>query len=141
MENSLTLLRERASRHGLALVLDVADQRKVKQVVLNLLCNAVKFTPAGGKVTLRARRADAGVEVAVIDTGVGIALEDQALVFEEFRQAKGDCLRKSEGAGLELSLAKRFVELHGGTIRLGSAPGAGSAFAFMLQQSAVEASS
>src|SRR4029079_14100420 len=130
----------RASRQGLTLSLDVesgvgdwvADIRKVKQVVINLLSNAVKFTPAGGKVTLRARRAGDGVEIAVIDTGVGIAPDQQDLVFEEFRQAGGDYLRKSEGTGLGLSLAKRFVELHGGTMRLESAPGRGSTFAFVL---------
>jgi len=140
LDNCTTLVRERASRQGLTLSLDVesgvgdwvADIRKVKQVVINLLSNAVKFTPAGGKVTLRARRAGDGVEIAVIDTGVGIAADQQDLVFEEFRQAGGDYLRKSEGTGLGLSLAKRFVELHGGTMRLESAPGRGSTFAFVL---------
>ena len=142
LDNSLVLVRERAGRHGLKLQLDaepgigewVADERKVKQVVINLLSNAVKFTPEGGSVTLRARRVDAGVEVAVIDTGVGIAESDQALVFEEFRQAGGDHLGKSEGTGLGLSLAKRFVELHGGSIRVESAPGLGSTFAFSLPE-------
>ena len=65
----------------------VADVRKLKQIVINLLSNAVKFTPAGGRVTLRARRLEHAVEIAVIDTGVGIAEDQQALVFEEFRQA------------------------------------------------------
>ncbi len=79
-------------------------------------------------MTLRARRvgsAGEAIEIAVIDTGVGIAADQQALVFEEFRQASGDYLRKAEGTGLGLALAKRFVELHGGTIRLESAPGQG----------------
>ena len=74
-----------------------------------------------------------------IDTGVGIAPDQQALVFEEFRQAGGDYLRKSEGTGLGLSLAKRFVELHGGTIRVESAPGQGSTFAFTLPERTLEA--
>ena len=147
LDNSTTLVRERASRHGLSLSLDVeaglpdwvADERKVKQVVINLLSNAVKFTPAGGRVTLRARGVDGGVEVAVIDTGVGIAADQQALVFEEFRQAGGDYLRKAEGTGLGLSLAKRFVELHGGTIRVESAPGQGSTFAFSLPHRTIDA--
>jgi signal transduction histidine kinase len=65
---------------------------------------------------------------------VGIAPDQQALVFEEFRQASGDHLRKSEGTGLGLALAKRFVELHGGTIRVESTPGEGSTFAFVLPQ-------
>ena len=140
LDNATTLVRERAMRQGLTLVLDVedgiadwvADARKLKQVVINLRSNAVKFTPAGGRVTLRGRAREHAVEIAVIDTGVGIALEQQALVFEEFRQAGGDVLRKSEGTGLGLSLAKRFVELHGGTMRVESAPGQGSTFAFIL---------
>ena len=103
--------------------------RKVKQIVINLLSNAVKFTPAGGSVTLRARRLEHAVEIAVVDTGVGIAPDQQALVFEEFRQAGGDYLRKSEGTGLGLSLARRFAELHGGSIRVASEPGRGSTFA------------
>jgi len=147
LDNCTTLVRERANRQGLVLSLEVeeglgdwvADIRKLKQVVINLLSNAVKFTPAGGKVTLRARRLENAVEIAVVDTGVGIAADQQALVFEEFRQAGGDYLRKSEGTGLGLSLAKRFVELHGGTMRVESAPGQGSTFAFVLPERVVEA--
>ena len=108
-------------------------------MVINLLSNAVKFTPAGGRVTLRARRLDGAVEIAVVDTGVGVAPDDQALIFEEFRQARGDVLRKSEGTGLGLSLARRFVELHGGSIRVESAPGQGSTFAFILPERAPDA--
>jgi len=138
------LVRERASNHGLALQLEidddiaqwVGDERKIKQVVINLLSNAVKFTPPGGQVTLRACRVGAGdgeaVEIAVVDTGIGIDPDQQALVFEEFRQAGGDYLRKAEGTGLGLSLARRFVELHGGSIRLESMPGRGSTFVFVL---------
>jgi len=147
LDDAMTLVRERAGRQGLALGLEVdpalgewvADERKIKQSVINLLSNAVKFTPAGGRVTLRARPLDAAVEVAVVDTGVGIAPADQALVFDEFRQARGDHLRRSEGTGLGLALVKRFVELHGGSIRLDSAPGQGSTFAFMLPQRTLDA--
>jgi signal transduction histidine kinase/HAMP domain-containing protein len=150
LESASMLVRERAARHGLTLTLDVAeglddwvaDVRKVKQVVINLLSNAVKFTPAGGTVTLRARGVESAgrsaVEIAVIDTGVGIAPDQQALVFEEFRQASGDYLRKQEGTGLGLALAKRFVELHGGTMRLDSAPARGSTFAFTLPKRSLE---
>jgi signal transduction histidine kinase len=148
LQNALALVRERASRHGLGLELElgpgvdtwVADERKVRQVVINLLSNAVKFTPEGGSVTLRARRAGAdAVEIAVVDTGVGIAPDQQALVFEEFRQASGEHMRKSEGTGLGLSLAKRFVELHGGSIRVESEPGRGSTFAFILPARTLQA--
>ena len=147
LDNALVLVRERAGRHGLTLRLEiepgigewVADQRKVKQVVINLLSNAVKFTPAGGSITLRARRIDSGTEVAVIDTGVGIAEAEHALVFQEFRQASGHHQGKSEGTGLGLSLAKRFVELHGGSIEVRSARGQGSTFAFTLPERRIDA--
>jgi len=147
LDNATTLVRERAMRQGLTLTLEVderlgtwvADQRRLKQIVINLLSNAVKFTPAHGRVILRARALDRAVEIAVTDTGVGIALDQQALVFEEFRQAGGNYLRKAEGTGLGLALTRRFVELHGGTIRLDSAPGAGSTFAFILPERTLEA--
>ncbi|MEY4747833.1 MAG: hypothetical protein RIQ60_47 [Pseudomonadota bacterium] len=141
LEHSLTLVRERATRQGLTLTLVlpdelpvwVADARKVKQVLLNLLSNAVKFTPAGGQVTLDARLQDDGrLAIAVADTGVGIAPQDQTAVFEAFRQASGHYLRKSEGTGLGLALAQRFVALHGGELRLHSEPGRGSTFTFTL---------
>ena len=82
--------------------------------------------------------ASSAVEIAVVDTGVGIAEDQQALVFEAFRQAGGDYLLKSEGTGLGLSLAKSYVELHGGTIRVESAPGKGSTFAFVLPERVLE---
>jgi signal transduction histidine kinase len=97
----------------------------------------VKFTPSGGHVTLKARHVHPAdgvplAQISVTDTGVGIALEEQALVFEEFRQAKGHYLRKTEGTGLGLALARRFVALHGGTLEVQSVPGEGSTFTFTL---------
>jgi signal transduction histidine kinase len=138
--NAMTLIRERAQRHGILLGLDVdqqlgefsGDERKFKQIMLNLLSNAVKFTPDGGMVDVSARKENGQVEVAVRDTGIGIAPEDQAVVFEEFRQVGRDGTRKAEGTGLGLALTRRFVELHGGAIRLDSAPGRGSTFSFTL---------
>ena len=100
--------------------------------MLNLLSNAVKFTPDGGRVDVSARRYDGVIEVSVKDTGIGIAPEDHAAVFEEFKQVGRDRLRKAEGTGLGLALTKRFVELHGGEIRLESEPGKGSTFSFRL---------
>jgi signal transduction histidine kinase len=137
---ALSLVRERAARHGITLALEMsddvglvfADERKVRQVVLNLLSNAVKFTPDGGRVTLAASHEGDSVKVSVIDTGIGIAPEDQAAVFEEFRQVGSDSARKHEGTGLGLALAKRFVELHGGSLHLESAVGSGSTFSFTL---------
>ncbi|HEX6792266.1 MAG TPA: GAF domain-containing protein [Casimicrobiaceae bacterium] len=140
ISNALTLVRERAQHHGIALAQDVdpalrtvdADERKFKQILLNLLSNAVKFTPDGGRIDVTARRTADVAQIAVRDTGIGIAPEDQAAVFEEFRQVGRDYTRKQEGTGLGLALTRRFVELHGGTIRLESAPGAGSTFTFTL---------
>lgn len=130
-----------ATRHGIALGLEVApeigeiqaDERKFKQILLNLLSNAVKFTPDGGKVEVRARFADNELlEVAVSDTGIGIAQDDQTAVFEEFRQVGRHYTNKQEGTGLGLALTKRFVELHGGSLSVVSAPGLGSTFTFTL---------
>jgi signal transduction histidine kinase len=140
LEGALTLVRERATRHGIAvsLALDdklgeiVADERKVRQVLLNLLSNAVKFTPDGGSVEVRAELIDSDARIAVRDTGIGIAPEDQELIFEEFRQVGNDLFRKREGTGLGLTLARKFVELHGGTLGVASEPGKGSTFTFTL---------
>lgn len=140
LENVVTLVRERAQRHGIALNVHLAprlgsiraDERKLKQIMLNLLSNAVKFTPDGGSITVAAKPIGRMVEVAVTDTGAGIAPEDQTTVFEEFKQVGSDSARKAEGTGLGLPLAKRFVELHGGEIRVESKPGTGSTFSFTL---------
>ena len=99
--------------------------------MFNLLTNAVKFTLAGGRIEVGARRADGWIEVAVADTGLGIAPEEQARVFETFGQA-GSAAGQSEGTGLGLTLCKRFVELHGGTIGVASEAGRGSTFTFTL---------
>jgi len=140
LSNAMTLVRERAQRHGIALALEVdprlgefrADERKFKQIVLNLLSNAVKFTPDGGKVHVLATKMDGKIEIAVQDTGIGIAAGDHEAVFEEFKQVGRDYTRKAEGTGLGLALTKRFVELHGGAIRLQSTPGKGSTFTITL---------
>jgi len=101
-------------------------------VVLNLLSNAVKFTPDGGRIAVRATLDTDHVAVAVRDTGIGIALEDQEAVFEEFTQVGRDYTKKAEGTGLGLALTRRIVELHGGRIWLESTPGEGSTFTFTL---------
>jgi signal transduction histidine kinase len=114
-----------------------ADERKIKQVVLNLLSNAIKFTPEGGRIDVRAGVRDEVAEVSVTDTGVGIALEDQEAVFEEFRQV-GTADKKVEGTGLGLTLCRKFVELHGGRIWVQSQVGHGSTFTFTLPVSREE---
>jgi signal transduction histidine kinase len=139
IDNALTLVRERASRRGIALGHSVderlgpirGDERKVKQVLLNLLSNALKFTPEGGRIDVSAREHDGVAEVSVADTGVGIAPEDQEAVFEEFRQV-GTADKKVEGTGLGLALSRKFIELHGGRIWVKSQVGQGSTFTFTL---------
>ncbi|MBI2153232.1 MAG: GAF domain-containing protein [Candidatus Rokubacteria bacterium] len=140
LDNAVTLVKERAARHGIALDRKtdprlgelVGDERKIKQVLLNLLSNAVKFTPERGQITLKAVFADGSVEISVSDTGIGIAPEDQGAIFEEFRQVGGDDARKREGTGLGLTLAKKFIEMHGGRIWVKSEVGRGSTFTFTL---------
>ena len=104
----------------------------MKQIVLNLLTNAVKFTPPGGQVRLRASRTGDGVTIAIADTGVGIAPADQARVFEEFAQARAGATGEQEGTGLGLTLSRKFVELHGGRIWVESGLGTGSTSTFTL---------
>jgi signal transduction histidine kinase len=140
IDNARTFVRERATKHGITVDVDiderlgayVGDERKIKQILLNLLSNAVKFTPEGGRIEISARQVDGSVEISVSDTGIGIAPEDQPKIFEEFRQVGADYAHKVEGTGLGLTLAKKFVELHGGRIWVQSQPGQGSMFTFTL---------
>jgi signal transduction histidine kinase len=110
-----------------------SDRQKVKQIVLNLLSNALKFTP-GGSVTIAASYHENGrtVAIAVRDTGVGIATEDQANVFEDFRQLDNSPARGYGGTGLGLSICRRLAQMLGGTIELDSAVGRGSTFTLTL---------
>jgi GAF domain-containing protein len=143
IENTLILVRERAQRREIALVhtLDArlgafrGDERKVKQVMLNLLSNALKFTPEGGRIDVRAALQNGAAEISVTDTGVGIAPQDQAAVFDEFRQV-GSAAKKAEGTGLGLAISRKFVELHGGRMWVTSELGKGSTFAFTLPYAA-----
>jgi signal transduction histidine kinase len=139
IDSAVTLVRERATRRGITLrtVVDEridevrGDERKIRQVTLNLLSNAIKFTPEGGWIEVGAARVDGLIEVSVTDSGVGIAPEDQEAVFEEFRQV-GASAAKQEGTGLGLTLCRKFVELHGGNIRVTSEVGVGSTFTFSI---------
>jgi signal transduction histidine kinase len=137
--NALSLVKERAHRRGITLerTLDerlgmiYADERKVKQVLLNLLSNALKFTPEGGQIGVRTELRDGTAQISVTDTGVGIAPEDQEAVFEEFRQV-GTAAKNVEGTGLGLAISRKFIELHGGRIWIKSQVGTGSTFTFTL---------
>ncbi len=152
LESYLSLVKERAHDKNIRLerVLETrpetqfeyrsvwADERKLKQVLVNLLSNAVKFTPEGGVVTLEARMTQVGTSeslyLAVIDNGIGIALEDQARLFQSFTQVDGSLSRRHEGTGLGLALVRSLVSLHGGEVGVSSKPGEGSTFWLTLPQ-------
>ncbi|MGD2103621.1 MAG: ATP-binding protein [Anaerolineae bacterium] len=108
-----------------------ADSSRVRQVLLKLLTNAAKFTEEGS-IALRAWSEDGEVFVSVRDTGIGIPLEDQKRIFEQFEQGVNEHGRRPNGAGLGLGLSKQFVEMHGGEIWVESEPGRGSVFTFSL---------
>jgi signal transduction histidine kinase len=137
LQSGMTMHGERASRAGIALGLQVdpeeivvtADERRVRQVVFNLLSNAIKFTPRKGRVDVLAQVRDGVVEIAVADTGPGIAPDDLERIFEEFDQGG---TTRVDGTGLGLPLSRKFVELHGGRLWVESTPGAGSTFRFTL---------
>ena len=137
VDEATRMVRERAGRGTVQLDIEctwlggpvVADERRIRQVVVNLLDNAIRFTPPGGSVTIAvAPDGDGAVQVEVRDTGVGIAADDVERIFTEYQQAGGP----TDGTGLGLPLARRIVELHGGRLRVDSQPGAGSAFSFSL---------
>jgi signal transduction histidine kinase len=107
------------------------DERRVAQVLLNLVGNAIKFTDAG-EVSVRATVADGSLLVAVKDTGSGISEADQSRIFDEFQQADASSIRRKGGTGLGLSIAKRIIEMHGGCIWVDSKLGEGSSFTFTL---------
>jgi signal transduction histidine kinase len=105
-----------------------SDERWLAHVLVNLVSNAVKFTPGGGRVTVRARRQGAAVALEVIDTGIGIAPEDRAAIFEPFRQADGGDSKGYGGVGLGLALVARLTDLLGAQVELESVLGKGSTF-------------
>ena len=126
---------ERAERTGVILVSEAdvalpmlfADKRMIKQMLSNLLANAVKFTPEGGKVSVRcAVDSGGGIRVWVTDTGIGIAQENLAKVVEPFYQAEASIVRRYEGAGLGLALVNAMIQAHGGGLSLDSKIGAGT---------------
>ena len=139
LEYALSLVRDRAAQHGIGVGLEVdpgidtieADELRFKQVVLNLVSNAVKFTPDGGRVDVRASRDDHELAVTVTDTGTGIPEADRERIFESFQQG-GRGVTREEGTGLGLTLSRRIVELFGGRLWLESAVGVGSTFGFSL---------
>jgi len=142
-ENSLIMVKEKCMKHGINLSMNIAqdlqdleitaDERRLKQVMFNLLSNAAKFTLEGGAIRLEAERVEEELIINVKDTGIGIARKDQEKIFEEFYQLKGGLAGKTPGTGLGLSLVKRLVEMHGGRVWVESeGQGKGSRFSFAL---------
>ena len=138
IDDAASRLRSEAERRNLALDVDIAeglppvrgDAEHLERVVVNLVQNALKFTPPGGSVTVRAAAENGAVRVQVIDTGSGILPEDLPRIFERFYKA--DRARERGGTGLGLAVAKHTVEAHGGEIAAQSEPGRGSIFSFTL---------
>jgi signal transduction histidine kinase len=141
LEGGAVVVRERATRDGVRVSVTsdprittvIGDERRIRQVIFNLLSTAVKFTPAGGEVSISAARVDGEIRISVRDTGPGIPSKDQERIFEEFQQAEAG-KEQREGTGLGLALSKRLVELHDGRIWVDSKPGNGSTFTFTLPQ-------
>ncbi|HEY7609788.1 MAG TPA: PAS-domain containing protein [Alphaproteobacteria bacterium] len=140
-EETLHLMRERAERGGLALTLDcrardaalVGDARAIRQILLNLVSNAIKFTTAGGSVSAAiAETAAGGLELVVTDTGIGMAAQDIPKALEPFGQISGPMSRRHQGTGLGLPLVKSFAELHQATISIKSQPGMGTSVAIVF---------
>lgn len=143
IDSSAAMFKEKTLKHRIDFKTDVeesigsitADERKIKQVLFNLLSNAFKFTPDKGIITVQARKTDSNfIEISVIDTGIGISLEDQTKLFQPFHQLESPLSKKHAGTGLGLHLCKQFVKSHGGTLWLESEPGKGSRFTFTVPQ-------
>lgn len=146
VEDSVRLVRDRVEAAGLTLRVDLpalpeveADFRALKQVMLNLLSNALKFTPRGGAITVAAERQSDRLRISVADNGIGISEEDLARLARPFEQAESQLVKTQQGSGLGLALTKSLVELHGGRLELSSEPGVGTKASFTLPISALNA--
>ena len=137
LQSAAEAFRPAAEENGLTLQLEIgsglgtiqADAGRLQQIVTNLLSNALKFTPRGGTVTVRAERVGDAIVITVKDTGIGMDPEFVPFVFERFRQADSSTTRAHPGAGLGLAIARHLVQLHGGSIEAASGgPGCGATF-------------
>jgi cell cycle sensor histidine kinase DivJ len=142
---ALRFVKMQADRKGIALKMGVspsaktifADRRAIKQMLVNLITNGVKFTPRGGEVSVRCVRADGGIAIAVSDTGVGIAQKDIERLGRPFEQVDGAHVRTQEGTGLGLALVKALAQMHGGEAVIESTVGVGTTVRLSLPHAAV----
>jgi PAS domain S-box-containing protein len=139
LEEILSSIRPQAAVKSIAIQTSLAlpesifaDRLRIKQILFNLLSNALKFTPAGGRIRIDAAQRDGFIEVSVSDTGIGIAREQHEAVFDKFYQVGSTTKGVREGTGLGLAITKALVEEHGGSIVLESEPGKGSRFTFTI---------
>ncbi len=140
-DSVLGMIRDRAHRGGLEISRNMcaessdarimADSVKMKQILFNLLSNAAKFSDRGGRIVLESKLTESALEIAVTDTGIGIASEDQERIFAAFEQVDSSYSRRQPGTGLGLALTRRMVELHGGTITVES-EGLGTGACFVI---------
>jgi PAS domain S-box-containing protein len=143
----LILVRGKAHAGGLTISVEaptavpeiVGDERLLKQTLLNLLSNAIKFTPKGGSIRITTKATLAGIEIAVMDSGIGMSASEVEKVAKPFVQLENWLVRKYEGTGLGLSIAKAFCELHGGRLEIVSAPGKGTTATIHLPASRIAA--
>jgi signal transduction histidine kinase len=144
IDSCMRLMRDRADQAALELTAHTppnlpylrADGRRLKQILLNLMSNAVKFTPSGGQVTVRVTMPEeGGIKIAVSDTGIGIAAHDLAKALQPFGQIDSRMTRKYQGTGLGLPLTKSMIEMHGGSLQLDSVVGRGTAAILWLPPS------
>jgi len=140
VEEAVMTFRIEAEKKGLVLAVDVprdlpkvwGDRGRLVQLLTNLMSNACKYTPGGGKVGITARRVNGQIQIDVMDTGIGISRQDQEQIFSRFFRADNPLIREIGGSGLGLSIAKSIVSLHGGEIWVDSELGQGSVFSFTL---------
>jgi signal transduction histidine kinase len=114
------------------------DRDRLFQILTNLVSNAYKYTPAGGRICITATLQDGFLRAAVVDTGIGILEEDRAKIFAPFFRAEHPLVQNSSGTGLGLSIVKDLVEMHGGELEVSSEPGKGSEFSFTIPLAPLE---
>lgn len=143
LDKCTRMMRQRVDAEHLTLSTDIGDaadvvvqgdDRKITQIILNLLSNSIKFTPAGGIIRLSIRQSGDGVDIVVADSGIGMSKNDIALALAPFGQVDSSLNREYAGTGLGLPLSKSLVELHGGTMTIDSAPGKGTTFTVHLSR-------